>query len=78
MDPHHFDNLGPDPHPHQIKISIRVCIQRDKLDPEPDPDLHQFADDKPKCMEYEPIWAIFQGFEPLFGIWDLDPAPDPH
>jgi hypothetical protein len=23
----------------------------DKLDPDP----HQFADDKPKCMEYEPI-----------------------
>ncbi len=36
-------------------------------------------------MEYEPIWALFQGFEPLFGrIWmhqgeksdpDLDPQP---
>jgi hypothetical protein len=25
--------------------------QSDKLDP----DLHQLADDKPKCMEYEPI-----------------------
>jgi hypothetical protein len=24
--------------------------QRDKLDPEPDP--HQFADGKPKCMKY--------------------------
>ncbi len=32
--------------------------QSDKLDPEPHP--HQLADDKPKCMEYEPIWA-FQG-----------------
>jgi hypothetical protein len=27
-----------------------------------DPDPHQFADEKPKCMEYEPILAIFQGF----------------
>jgi hypothetical protein len=25
--------------------------QSDKLDPDP----HQFADDKSKCMEYEPI-----------------------
>jgi hypothetical protein len=31
-----------DPDPHQI----------DKLDPEPNPDPHQFADGKPKCMEY--------------------------
>ncbi len=35
------------------------------------PDLHlhpdplQFADDKPKCMDYEPILSLFQGFEPL-------------
>jgi hypothetical protein len=37
--------MDPDPHldPHQS----------DKLGPDPDP--HQFADDKPKCMEYEPI-----------------------
>jgi hypothetical protein len=44
-DPHHFGNLDPhlDLHPHQ----------HDKLDLEPDP--HQLADDKPKCMEYEPI-----------------------
>jgi hypothetical protein len=58
------------PHPHQIKIQIRIriCIklksgsgsasdphQNYKLDPEPD--LPQFADDKPKSvgMEYEPI-----------------------
>jgi hypothetical protein len=34
MDPYHFGDL--DPHPHQS----------DMLDPEPDP--HQFADDKPK------------------------------
>jgi hypothetical protein len=53
-------------------------IQSYKLDPEPDP--HQFADDKPKCMEYEPILAIFQGFESLLGSLDLDsdPEPDPH
>jgi hypothetical protein len=43
-DPHHFGNL--DPHPHEIKIRKRI---NDKLDPEPDP--HQFADDKPKCVE---------------------------
>ncbi len=46
LDPHHSRNL--DQHPHQS----------DKLDPELDLDLHQFADDKPncpKCVEYEPI-----------------------
>jgi hypothetical protein len=42
----------------------------------PEPDSHQFADGKPKCVEYEPIYAIFQKFEPLFGSYDLD--PDPH
>jgi hypothetical protein len=31
-----------------------------------DPDSHQCADDKLKSMEYEPICALFQGFEPLF------------
>jgi hypothetical protein len=38
------------------------------------PDPHQLkiriqmiADDKPKCMEYEPIRELFQGFERLFG-----------
>ncbi len=36
-------NQDPDPH------------QSDKLDPEPDPEPHQFADEKPKRMEYEPI-----------------------
>jgi hypothetical protein len=64
VDPHHYDNLdphpesasnkNPDPHPD--------LQYRDKLDPDP----HQFADDKPKWMEYEPILALFQGFEPLF------------
>jgi hypothetical protein len=46
-------NKNPDPH------------QIDQLDPEPDP--HQFADDKSKSMEYEPILALFQGFDHLFG-----------
>jgi hypothetical protein len=78
---HHFDNLDPhpdlhnfgnlDPHLYQIKIRIRIKIY--KLDPEPDTDSHQFADVKPKYMEYEPILALFQGFE-LF----LDPDPDTH
>jgi hypothetical protein len=36
---------NPDPNPD--------AHQSYKLDPEPD--LHQFADDKPKCMEYDPI-----------------------
>jgi hypothetical protein len=58
-DPHHFGNL--DPHPHQIKIRIRIKIY--KLDPKPDP--HQSADVKTKFMEYEPILALFQGFEPF-------------
>jgi hypothetical protein len=48
-------NTDPNPQsdPHQT--------QSDKLDPD------QFADDKPKCMEYEPILALFQRVEPLFG-----------
>jgi hypothetical protein len=50
MDPHHFGNLDPHPDPHQS----------DKLDPEPIRILpHQFADDKPKGMEYEAIRAFF-------------------
>ncbi len=27
-------------------------------------------------MQYEPIWALFQGFEPLFGSYDPDLDPD--
>jgi hypothetical protein len=53
-----------DPH-NRIKIY--------NLDPEPDPNLHQFADVKPKCMEYEPILALtgIQRFEHFFEarIW---------
>jgi hypothetical protein len=36
-------NQDPDPH------------RSDKLDPESDSDPHQFADDKSKYLEYEPI-----------------------
>jgi hypothetical protein len=61
-DPYPFGNL--DPHPYQIKIRIRIRFKIYKLDSEPDP--HQFADVKPKCMEYEPILVLFQGFEPFF------------
>jgi hypothetical protein len=52
--------LYPDPH-QDLHGSASFCI----LDPHTDP--HQVADGKPKCMEYEPILALFQGFEPLFG-----------
>ncbi len=31
-------------------IRTRIRIKNNKLDPHP----HQFADDKPECMEYEP------------------------
>jgi hypothetical protein len=46
--------------PHKIysgsaSVSASDPHQSDKLDPKPDPDPHQFADGKPKCMEYEPI-----------------------
>jgi hypothetical protein len=63
-DPHHFGN-HPDPHPHKMKIRIRIHIKIYKLDPDPG----QFADIKPKCMEYEPILALFsQGFEPFLKL----------
>jgi hypothetical protein len=47
----------------RIKLKGRIWIrdphQSGKLDPDQsdklDPDPHQFADDKPKCKEYEPI-----------------------
>ncbi len=55
MDPHQSDKLDPNPNPDQH--------QSDKLVTDP----HQYRDDKPNCMEYVPISAIFQGFEPLFG-----------
>ncbi len=44
-------------------VHIQQCYgsapnQSDKLDPDP----NQFADDKPKCMEYELIWALLSRF----------------
>jgi hypothetical protein len=71
VDPHHFANLDPHPDPHPLEIQIRIRIKICKLDPGPDPDPHQFADFKPKCMEYGPILAYFQGFEPFLeaGMW---------
>ncbi len=68
MDPQHFGNLDPDPHPQPHQIKIRIRIKMYKLDPDPDPDPHQFADVKPKCVEYEPILAFFQGFEPFLKL----------
>jgi hypothetical protein len=50
-----LSNLDPHPHPDP----------HESYKPNPEPDQHQFADVKPKCME---ILALFQGFEPLFGI----------
>jgi hypothetical protein len=66
--------------------AVQCCV---KLDPEPDPDLRQFADVKPKCMEYAPILALFQGFKPFLRLGsgsgsalgknsDPNPHPDPH
>ena len=63
-DPHHFGNL--DQHPHQIKIRIRIRIRikmiswiRNRI---------RIRITLQKCMEYEPILALFQGFEPFFEI----------
>jgi hypothetical protein len=44
-----------------IRIRIKkIRIKIYKLDPEKDPDPHQFADVKPKCIEYAPYLALFQ------------------
>jgi hypothetical protein len=58
----------------------------DRLHPEPDP--HQFEDDKPKCMEYKPILALFKGLslyleariwiQSLIRIRVKKTNPDPH
>jgi hypothetical protein len=56
-DPHHFGNL--DPHPDRIRIKKKSGSASNKNQ---DPDPHQFTDSNPKCMEYEPIRALFQGF----------------
>ncbi len=55
-DPDHFGNPDPDS---QQKNQDPDTHQSGKLDPDPDP--HQFADDIPKCMAYEPIRALYQG-----------------
>jgi hypothetical protein len=47
------------------------------MDPEPDPDLHQFADNKQKCIKHEPTLSLIQDFEPLFGSLELDPDLHP-
>jgi hypothetical protein len=66
--PYHFGNLDPhpDPHQHQIKIRVQIRIKIYKLNPEPDTDPNQFADVMPKCMEYEPILALFQDLSLIF------------
>jgi hypothetical protein len=54
--------------PHQIKRKDLDPHQSEKLDPDPDqsdkvypdPNPHQFADEKPKCMEYVP--TVFEPF----------------
>jgi hypothetical protein len=53
-----------DPDPHQTESRYHPDPdQSDKLDPDP----HHVEDDKPKCMEYEPFYVLFQDSEPLFG-----------
>jgi hypothetical protein len=56
-DPHHFGNLDTHPDPNQIKIRIHIKViswiqNRIRV-------RINFADDKPKCMEYEPIFSTF-------------------
>jgi hypothetical protein len=45
-----------------LRAGSEIHIKSDTLDT----DQHPFADDKPKCIEYEPISALIQSFEPLF------------
>ncbi len=61
-------------------MRIRIDpYQTERKDPDQHPEPHQrdgsgsFADDKPKCMAYEHIQALFRGFEPLFGSQGTDP-----
>jgi hypothetical protein len=62
-----------------IRIKSEGRIRIEVMDPDSDPDPHHFADEKPKCMEYGPIWAFT-----VFGSKDphqsgkQDPDPDPH
>ncbi len=65
-DPHKIERYDPDLDPRKRdkldRIRIRSSIKV-KLDPDPDP--YQFSHGKPKCIENEPISALFQGFEPF-------------
>ena len=64
----------------------RTKVSRKLLDPEPDPDPHQFADDKPQCVKYEPIFSNFTRIWAF--IWklgsgsgsasDINQNPHPH
>ncbi len=65
MDPHQIETQDPDPHPYQRKkLDPDLHPHQSKLVPDP----HQFADDKPKCMENEPVRElIYLIFEPSFG-----------
>ncbi len=56
-------------------LDLPTIFKLSVVDPDPHPDPHQFADNKPKCTKYEPIWALFQGLEPLFCSLDRDPDP---
>jgi hypothetical protein len=67
--PHKFDNLGPHPDPHQIKIRIHIKIY--ELDPDPDP--HHFDNldphpHQPKIRIRILIWIRIK-------IYKLDPEP---
>ncbi len=55
-DPHQNESYNSEPHsdPHQS----------DKMDQDTDP--HQFADDKPKCMDY---FSIFEHFFKILSLY---------
>ncbi len=51
-------------------IRIRTKL-KGKIVDQVDPDPHQFADDKPKCMEYEPF-SLSRFLEAKIRIRNLD------
>jgi hypothetical protein len=63
------------PDPHKIERKFPHPHQSDKVDPHPhqsdelypDSDPHQFADDKLKCMEYEP--RVFEHFLKVLSLY---------
>jgi hypothetical protein len=61
--------VDPNPHPDADPHHFGKLDLTFHSDADPDLHPHQFADDKPKNMEYELILAFFQGFEPVFGSW---------